>query len=154
MRIILLAAGHIGGAIARLLHDSGDYQVTVADHEATALAKVAETGIATEVVDLSDLTLLTRLASRFEVVVNALPYQMAIKAATAARAAGAHYFDLTEDVHATRTIRTLAEGAGTVFMPQCGLAPGFIGIATHELVKRFDSVRDVKMRVGALPEFP
>jgi saccharopine dehydrogenase-like NADP-dependent oxidoreductase len=154
MRIILLGAGHIGGAIATLLHDSGDYQVTVADREAAALAKVAETGIATEVVDLSDLTLLTRLVSRFEVVVNALPYQMAIQAATAARAGGAHYFDLTEDVHATRTIRTLAEGAGTVFMPQCGLAPGFIGIATHELVKRFDSVRDVKMRVGALPEFP
>jgi saccharopine dehydrogenase-like NADP-dependent oxidoreductase len=154
MKIILLGAGHIGWAIAALLHDSGDYQVTVADRDAAALARVAQLGVATEVVDSSDLVVLTRLLSRFDAVVNALPYQMAITAARAARAAGTHYFDLTEDVHATQTIRALAEGAGTVFMPQCGLAPGFIGIATHELVKRFSVVRDVKMRVGALPEFP
>ncbi len=39
-------------------------------------------------------------------------------------------------------------------MPQCGLAPGLIGIAAHELANRFTEIRDVKMRVGALPEFP
>ncbi len=39
-------------------------------------------------------------------------------------------------------------------MPQCGLAPGFIGIVAHDLAKRLDDVREVKMRVGALPEFP
>jgi len=65
-----------------------------------------------------------------------------------------HYFDLTEDVRTTHAIRSLAEGAPQAFMPQCGLAPGFIGIAAHELAKRFSEVREVKMRVGALPEFP
>jgi len=39
-------------------------------------------------------------------------------------------------------------------MPQCGLAPGFIGIVAHHLTKSFDSLHDVKMRVGALPAFP
>jgi saccharopine dehydrogenase-like NADP-dependent oxidoreductase len=39
-------------------------------------------------------------------------------------------------------------------MPQCGLAPGFIGIVAHHLASGFQSVRDVKMRVGALPAFP
>jgi saccharopine dehydrogenase-like NADP-dependent oxidoreductase len=39
-------------------------------------------------------------------------------------------------------------------MPQCGLAPGFIGIVAHHLAKQFDDVRDVQMRVGALPAFP
>src|SRR5690606_1904430 len=67
---------------------------------------------------------------------------------------GTHYFDLTEDVHATKTIMELAKDAKTAFMPQCGLAPGFIGIAARSLAARFDSVREVKMRVGALPEFP
>ena len=51
-------------------------------------------------------------------------------------------------------IQALAEGAPTAFMPQCGLAPGFIGIVAHHLAKSFDSVREVKMRVGALPAFP
>ncbi len=79
---------------------------------------------------------------------------LAISLAQAAKATNTHYFDLTEDVKATKTIRQLAEGASNAFMPQCGLAPGFIGIAAHSLAKRFDSVREVKMRVGALPEFP
>jgi hypothetical protein len=39
-------------------------------------------------------------------------------------------------------------------MPQCGLAPGFIGIVAYHLCKGFDRLQDVKMRVGALPAFP
>ncbi len=37
---------------------------------------------------------------------------------------------------------------------QCGLAPGFISIAAYDLAKKFDKLRDVQMRVGALPVFP
>ena len=48
----------------------------------------------------------------------------------------------------------LADGAKTVFMPQCGLAPGFIGIVAHHLTKKFSTLHEVKMRVGALPAFP
>lgn len=39
-------------------------------------------------------------------------------------------------------------------MPQCGLAPGFISIAAHDLAQRFDSLDTLRMRVGALPQFP
>ena len=69
-------------------------------------------------------------------------------------AAGCHYFDLTEDMHATREIMRLAEAAQTVFMPQCGLAPGFVGIVAHHLTQRFNQLQEVKMRVGALPAVP
>ena len=41
MKIALLGAGHIGQTIARLLAASGDYQVTVMDQNAAALARVA-----------------------------------------------------------------------------------------------------------------
>jgi saccharopine dehydrogenase-like NADP-dependent oxidoreductase len=41
-----------------------------------------------------------------------------------------------------------------VFVPQCGLAPGFVGILAADLVKRFERATDVKMRVGALPQYP
>lgn len=64
------------------------------------------------------------------------------------------FFDLTEDVCATHAIRTIAEESDSTFMPQCGLASGFIGIDAHDLAKRLDDEREVKMRVGALPEFP
>jgi saccharopine dehydrogenase-like NADP-dependent oxidoreductase len=89
-----------------------------------------------------------------QAVVNALPYHLATTSATAAREAGVHYFDLTEDVAATRAIQRLARDAPTAFMPQCGLAPGFIGIVAHHLCQSLDTLMDVKMRVGALPAFP
>ena len=54
----------------------------------------------------------------------------------------------------TRTIKKLAEGAATAFIPQCGLAPGFISIAAYDLAKKFEKLREVEMRVGALPVFP
>ena len=48
----------------------------------------------------------------------------------------------------------MAAGAPQAFVPQCGLAPGFISIAAAELITHFDTLRAVKMRVGALPQHP
>lgn len=154
MKIALLGAGHIGQTIARLLADSGDYAVTVIDRDAAALARLAGPAVTGRVVDSDDTRALLGALRGHEAVVNALPYHLATTAATLAREAGCHYFDLTEDVAATRAIQALADGAPTAFMPQCGLAPGFIGIVAHHLAQGFDELHEVKMRVGALPAFP
>jgi saccharopine dehydrogenase-like NADP-dependent oxidoreductase len=95
-----------------------------------------------------------KVVDRNEEALKKLPYHLATMAATQALEAGCHYFDLTEDVAATREIMRMAEGAKTAFMPQCGLAPGFIGIVAHHLSKKFTKLHEVKMRVGALPAFP
>ena len=154
MRITLLGAGHIGQTIARLLADSGDYDVTVVDHSAAALDRIAHPGVRLHRAETADVPALLAVLRGQQAVVNALPYHLATRAATAAREAGIHYFDLTEDVAATRAIQRLAEGAPTAFMPQCGLAPGFIGIVAHHLAQSFETLHEVKMRVGALPAFP
>ena len=154
MKVLLLGAGHIGYTIAQLLQQSGDYQVIVADREANSLNAIGKLGIATLELDSTDGAALEAAMRDQDAVLNALPYHMAIGVAQVAKNTATHYFDLTEDVHATKAIQELAKGAASAFMPQCGLAPGFIGIAAHSLAKRFDSVREVKMRVGALPEFP
>jgi len=154
MRTVLLGAGHIGQLIARLLSESGDYQVTVVDKSEASLAKLGDLKVNKVVADTSDARSLLNALRGNDAVINALPYHLATMAATQAREAGCHYFDLTEDVAATRAIKELAAGSNTAFMPQCGLAPGFIGIVAHHLAKQFDQVHDVKMRVGALPAFP
>ncbi len=154
MRITLLGAGHIGLTIARLLAASGDYDVTVVDRSPEALARLSGPRIQTRVADTAQAADLLALLRGQDAVINALPYHLATLAATAARQAGCHYFDLTEDVAATKAIQDLARGARTAFMPQCGLAPGFIGIVAHHLAQSFDTLQEVKMRVGALPAFP
>ncbi|MES2718172.1 MAG: saccharopine dehydrogenase NADP-binding domain-containing protein [Pseudomonadota bacterium] len=154
MHIALLGAGHIGQTIARLLAATGDYQVTLIDKNPQALARVQGAGITPRQIDTGDQPALLAALRGHDAVVNALPYHLAVATATLAREAGCHYFDLTEDVAATRAIQQLASGARTAFMPQCGLAPGFIGIVAHHLAQGFEVLHDVKMRVGALPAFP
>ncbi len=62
-------------------------------------------------------------------MLNAAPYHLTTTVARAAKMADAHYLDLTEDVASSRIVRELAADASTAFIPQCGLAPGFITIA-------------------------
>ena len=154
MRVVLMGAGHIGQTIAALLSGSGDYHVKVVDRSEEALKKLKHLPLEVAQIDTSDAKALRAALQGYDAVINALPYHLATMAATQALEAGCHYFDLTEDVAATREIMRMAEGAKTAFMPQCGLAPGFIGIVAHHLSQKFSKLHEVKMRVGALPAFP
>jgi saccharopine dehydrogenase (NAD+, L-lysine-forming) len=154
MKVAIVGAGLIGHTIAHMLLDTGDYEVVAFDRDPQTLETLAKKGIPTERVDSADAHAIQHALQGFDALVNALPYYLAVNVAAAAKAANVHYFDLTEDVRATNAIRSLADGATHAFMPQCGLAPGFIGIAAHELANRFSEIREVKMRVGALPQFP
>jgi saccharopine dehydrogenase-like NADP-dependent oxidoreductase len=152
-QVVVLGGGKIGGAIAALLHGSGDYGVTVVDRDLDNLAHLGG-GIARVAMDIGDGAALERLLTGKYAVISAAPYHLTTRIASAAKAAGAHYLDLTEDVASTRAVRALADKAETAFIPQCGLAPGFISIVAQDMAARFDSLQDVRLRVGALPVYP
>jgi len=154
MKIALLGAGHVGQCIASLLHGCGDYDLLVVDRDEAALAPLRAQGCRARALDTGTDDGLAAALAGVDAVLNALPYDLAVRVAGHARQAACHYFDLTEDIAATRAIQQLADGAPIAFMPQCGLAPGFVGIVAHQLAKTFDTLHDVKMRVGALPAFP
>jgi saccharopine dehydrogenase-like NADP-dependent oxidoreductase len=65
-----------------------------------------------------------------------------------------HYLDLTEDVATSRTVRQLAQSSDTIFMPRCGVAPGFICVVGAGLAARLETVERLELRVGALPRSP
>lgn len=152
--ICVVGAGKIGQMIATLLKQSQNYSVTVADRDLAALGAIRDMGVPTKQIDADDPDGLAAALTGFDAVISAAPFFLTPKIATAAKEAGAHYFDLTEDVAATSAVRDLAETATTAFMPQCGLAPGFVGIAGAALAEKFDKLDSLHMRVGALPLFP
>lgn len=152
--IAVIGAGNIGQMIATLLQDAPDYRVTVVDRDAGGLKRLAAAGIAVAEADVGNTTALTKAVKGHDAVISAAPFFLTPQIAGAAKAVGAHYFDLTEDVAATRAVQDLAEGAQTAFMPQCGLAPGFVGIAGANLAAQFDELDTLSLRVGALPLYP
>jgi saccharopine dehydrogenase-like NADP-dependent oxidoreductase len=156
-RVLLLGAGKIGRMIARFLVDSGDYELLVGDVSQSALNRVAKlTGTATEPVDASSAVDLANSMRGVQTVISALSFHHNPAVASAALDAGISYFDLTEDVATSDAVAAIAEQAheGQIFMPQCGLAPGFISIVANDLIQWFERVESVRMRVGALPQFP
>lgn len=155
--VLLLGAGTIGRMIATLLTQSGDYRVRIGDTNADALDRLRKRlNVETILVDAADPGQLATAMQGMQAVISALTFSLNPAVAKAALQAGISYFDLTEDVETTIAVRALAQQAkpGQIFMPQCGLAPGFVGIVANHLASRFESLDSLLLRVGALPEFP
>jgi saccharopine dehydrogenase-like NADP-dependent oxidoreductase len=153
--IVVIGAGKIGGTVARLLASTGDYKVTMADRSAEALAgRDRDERIRPVATDVKDSSKLVDLLNGQFAVLNAAPFHLTTRIAEAARAARTHYLDLTEDVASMRRVKELAADAGVAFVPQCGLAPGFVSIVAFDMAKRFEILDSIKLRVGALPQYP
>jgi saccharopine dehydrogenase-like NADP-dependent oxidoreductase len=148
-KIAVLGLGKVGTLAAKLLHDGG-FDVTGFD----ARAPQDTLPFAVQVVDLmSDEG--ARAATRgFDAVLSCLPYRINRSIATEAHAQGMHYFDLTEDVPTTQAIIELSKTAHGLMAPQCGLAPGFVGIVGAAQAAAFEECRSLRLRVGALPQHP
>lgn len=153
--IAVVGAGKIGTMITQLLAHTGDYRVTVIDQSEDRLAELPQMErIATMRVDVTEPGALEAALRGKMAVLNATPFYLTERIATAARAESVHYLDLTEDVASTEKVRQLAEDATSAFIPQCGLAPGFISIVTSDIAARFDELDTIRMGVGALPQYP
>ncbi len=147
--IAVLGLGKIGSLAAQLLHDSG-FDVTGYDlrlPENSGAFPVA-------IMDTASQHDLGVAFSKVDAVLSCLPFHLNVGVANAAHAAGIHYFDLTEDVPTTNHIIELSKTSKGLMAPQCGLAPGFVGIVGASRIAMFDHCRSIRMRVGALPQNP
>ena len=155
--VSIIGAGRIGTLITRLLQSTGEYRILLIDQDSDALAELEKLpGVSTLRLMAEDQAALQGPISQSEVVISACGYRSNPAIARAAAEAGISYFDLTEDIATTREIEAIAAEAveGQIFVPQCGLAPGFIGILGNHMAARFEKLDTLKLRVGALPEFP
>ena len=146
--IVVLGLGKIGALAGELLHETG-FSVTGIDSRS-----VEGLPFDTRTVDVADLDALRAALAGKEAVLSCLPFFLNVGVAGIAHDLGLHYFDLTEDVPTTRAILKLAETSPALMAPQCGLAPGFVGIVGADLIGQFETCRSCRMRVGALPQNP
>mgnify|MGYP001174104920 CR=1 FL=1 len=153
--IAVLGAGKIGRTIADMLLAAGDYRVTLCDVEVPLLSAADDAPRLRHcLLDAANTMALREILRGKFAVVSALPFHATAKVAAVAVEEQVHYFDLTEDVAATRQIKALAQAAQTALVPQCGLAPGFVSIVASHLAQRFERLDSLRLRTGALPLYP
>jgi saccharopine dehydrogenase (NAD+, L-lysine-forming) len=140
--------GNVGQLMADMLMERG-FEVRGVDADEGRVG-----GEHASVMDVSDPAALAKLFAGVDAVVSCLPFHLNAGVATAAHSALVHYLDLTEDVATSRTVRRLAQRSETIFMPRCGLAPGFICVVGAGLAARLDTVDRIELRAGALPRSP
>lgn len=134
-KIAIIGSGNIGWAIKQLLKN--DYDMVQGD--------------ITDGFDATDEGQVKKFLNGSNAVISAGPFAVNKTVAKVASEEGIGYFDLTEDVDTTEFIKSLK--SSNILMPQCGLAPGAINICAASMMQHFDSVKEVMMRVGALPRF-
>lgn len=156
-RVMVAGAGKIGSLIAGMLAASKDYQVHLVDvnfsQEDVQHLLQKHSDLIQVCLDVTDEAAVASYLKKHQIsaVISSLPYYLNGHIATAACAANTHYFDLTEDISTTNQVKAIAKGATTAFVPQCGLAPGFVNIVASSLITALDTCRQAKLRVGALP---
>jgi len=148
--ILVLGMGKVGSLVGVLL--SKNFKVTAIDqkqpHYDYELPFKCIQG------DVGDLDYMRKEVNKYDAIVSALPYFLNKSIAQIAHDAAIHYFDLTEDVPTTKFVQQLSLTAESILAPQCGLAPGLIGIIGKDLTQGFEKLRDIELRVGALPRYP
>lgn len=145
--LLVIGAGRIGTLTAALLKQA-KHTVILADAKpsSSAVAKL-------DITDDSSVRAFFKKNKAIKTVISCLPYFYTPQAAKLAKQFGLNYFDLTEDVGVSKTIKKLAKNSRSAFVPRCGLAPGLVGIIAHDLASRFSKVDSIQLRVGGLPQY-
>jgi len=155
----IIGGGKIGLTIAHMLSMHDDVLYTVYDvlpekdfrkNEKMYAGKASHVNYKRMPEDPKDAT------KEHDAIVSSAPFFVNKKIAKACVKTGTAYFDLTEDVETTKFIKKLADKhkPSIPLMPQMGLAPGAINIIANYVASDFEIIKDLELRVGALPLSP
>ncbi len=151
-KILVLGAGMVGGAIALDLAKDERFNVTVADYNADALAKVAAAG-RMQVLhrDLSDPAMVREVSGSFDMVVNAVPGFMGYQTFKAVIEAGKDIVDISFFIEDPFTVDELARKHNVTAAMDCGVAPGMCNVLIGDAHHLLDVTDNVVYYVGGLP---
>ncbi len=163
MKILVLGAGRMGhGAVFDLVHNSPDVErVTVADFDLQKAEAVASAIDASRVdprqIDAANYSDVVDLMRGHDSAISCVNYWYNVALSKAAIETGANFCDLGGNnyvVDEQLALDAEAKAAGINIIPDCGLAPGMVSILAMHGAARFDTVEEIHIRVGGLPQDP
>ena len=163
MKILVLGAGRMGlGAAFDLAHNSSDVaSITLADVDVERARAVAETIKSNKVmpaqVDVADDKGVVRLMRGQDAAISCVTYHYNVALAHAALEASVNFCDLGGNnsiVDQELALDEEARTAGINIIPDCGLAPGMVSVLVAHGAARFETLDEIHIRVGGLPQRP
>ena len=162
MRMLVLGAGLQGSACAYdLLQNDDVTEVRDADidigHLAPFLAPYSGKRLIPTPLDVRDTEAVRAIMGGCDAAMSAIPYYFNLDLARHAAAVGVHFCDLggnTDIVFEQKKLEEQAKEKDITIIPDCGLAPGMVNILAQHGIDQLDSVDDVKIFVGGLPQNP
>lgn len=163
MKFLVLGAGRMGhGAAFDLIHNSpGVESVTVADFDLKKAETVAEQvgtdRISAHHIDAGNQSDAARLMAHHDASISCVNYWYNEALSRAAIGTSTHLCDLGGNNYVVDSQLAMdddAKAAGVSIIPDCGLAPGMVSILAMHGVAKLDSVDEIHIRVGGLPQDP
>lgn len=162
MKMLVLGAGLQGSACAYdLLQNDEVTEVRLVDldvrHIAPFLAPYSGKRLIPTPLDVRDADAVRALMREASAVMSAIPYYFNLDLARLAVETGVHFCDLggnTDIVVEQKKLDATARKKGVTIVPDCGLAPGMVNILAQYGISQMDSVDEVKIYVGGLPQNP
>jgi lysine 6-dehydrogenase len=152
MRVVVLGAGLVGGAIARDLARDGEFEVKVADASEAALARLgAAAGILTVRADLTAPEAVVRLVQSADLVVGAVPGHMGFSTLRAVVSCAKPVVDISFFPEDPFGLDALAKERGVCALVDCGVAPGASNLILGRMEAEFEALDRFVCLVGGLP---
>jgi len=150
------------GAAYDLIHNSPDVtSVTIADFHAdlatNAAAKIGTDRITAKQIDAGNYADVVELFRGHDSVISCVNYWYNESLSKAAIETGANFCDLGGNnyvVDSQLALDAEAKAAGINIIPDCGLAPGMVSVLAMHGAKQFDTLDEIHIRVGGLPQDP
>ena len=159
--MLVLGAGRMGlGAVHDLVSQPDVTGVTVADYDASKAEAIAarypEKARAAQI-DCNDHAAVVALMRGHASAISCVNYWLNERLARAAIEAGTNFCDLggnNDVVDAELAMHDDAVRAGINIIPDCGLAPGMVAVLVAHAAQQFETIDEIHIRVGGLPQTP
>lgn len=161
MRMLVLGAGRMGlGAVHDLVSQTDVTGVTVADADGAKARDIAARygdRVTPQQIDCNDENAVVALMRGHASAISCVNYWLNERLARAAIAAGTNFCDLggnNDVVDAELALDSQARAAGVNIIPDCGLAPGMVAVLVAHGAQQFETLDEIHIRVGGLPQNP
>lgn len=153
MKIIVLGAGMVGGAIAKDLALDPGFSVTSVDLDEGPLQRLEKESNVTAIkADLGDEAALSSLIADYDLVISAVPGFMGFETLRRVIEAGKNIVDISFFGEDPLELDELAKSKCVTAIVDCGVAPGLCNIIAGYVHERLDSMESYVCYVGGLPE--